>query len=83
MAEIVSHGTALHVAPPTPQGFGPLPCPMCGEANASITLDITDLDTLHCADCEADYTVDDVTNFVAKWKSVLQWVDAGRALAMR
>lgn len=57
------------------RGFGKLPCIMCGEPEASITVDLDDL-TLHCGDCDNDFDARMVANVIAKWKPVLEWLDA-------
>jgi len=53
-----------------------LPCPCCGEANATITLNLADGESLACQDCSADFSTADVRNFIAKWAPMLAWVDA-------
>jgi uncharacterized Zn finger protein len=52
-----------------------LPCPTCGEEQATITLSLADCETLHCEDCGSDYTLDDVRSLIARWQRVLAWVE--------
>jgi hypothetical protein len=60
------------------KGWGTLPCPCCGEAQATITLDLTDLEGLHCQDCDADLTLADIEAFIQRWQPVLAWVRAAQ-----
>lgn len=57
-----------------------LPCPCCGESEASISLDLFDdpfaSDTLHCQECEADFSAQQVRDLVRRWAPVLAWLDA-------
>ena len=52
-----------------------LPCPRCGEAEATIHLYLSDMETLYCADCEEEFSVADVQTFIAKWAPVLAWIN--------
>lgn len=52
-----------------------LPCPMCGETGASVSLQLSDMDTLHCGDCDTDFTVADVRYLIDQWTPVLAWVE--------
>ena len=36
--------------------------------------------TLHCPECDADFTVDDVQEFIDGWLAVLPWLKAHPAL---
>ncbi len=51
-----------------------LPCPCCGEAEATVLLSLADLESCHCADCDADFTLADVRAFLDRWGKVLVWV---------
>ena len=57
----------------TPQGLT-LPCPFCGEAEASIALQLSDL-SYTCGECSTDFTADDVRNLIHKWQAVLAWAE--------
>lgn len=50
-------------------------CIKCGEAG-SIKLDLTDMDTLTCSECDAEYSVDDVRAVMREWGPVLAWIDS-------
>jgi hypothetical protein len=58
----------------SPRGFGYLPCPRCGE-EASIRIDLDDLDTFTCQECDNDFTLDTVRNLIDRWQRVLAWID--------
>jgi transcription elongation factor Elf1 len=69
-------------APGLPRGFANLPCLKCGEAY-SITLRIDALDeadALRCAECEAEYGLDDVRAALGAWSAVLAWCELAPAL---
>lgn len=55
-------------------GFGPLPCIKCGEQSA-ITLDLSDLGTLHCEECDNTYMLAEVRAALDKWDRVIDWID--------
>lgn len=52
-----------------------LPCPMCGEAEASIGLDLS-TKTFGCCECGTDFELEDLRAILARWAKVLAWVDA-------
>lgn len=53
-----------------------LPCPHCGEQEAALQLKLNTMDTsLHCADCEADFTREEVEDMISKWTKFFLWVD--------
>jgi transcription elongation factor Elf1 len=52
-----------------------LPCPKCGEAEASMSLNLAD-GTFTCQECECEVTAEEVRGIIAKWRKVLAWVDA-------
>jgi hypothetical protein len=53
-----------------------LPCPLCGEQQASVSLYLDDMDTCYCRDCENEFSLDTVRELIARWQRVLSWVDA-------
>jgi transcription elongation factor Elf1 len=58
---------------PVRRGWGPLPCPKCGE-EASIALDLDDMgrdEACRCAECEGVFSLDHVRDLIAKWQPVL------------
>lgn len=48
-------------------------CPKCLEAE-TIRLDICDGDTLTCAGCDEEYSLDAVQQLVEGWLKVLPWL---------
>jgi len=63
---------------PTPKGCT-LPCPRCGEAGASITLDLDNLhgvEALSCRECDASFGVDEIRDIIARWTPILAWMDS-------
>ncbi len=53
-----------------------LPCPLCGEAEAQVLLDLSDMDTCHCDSCDTDFSLTDLAGRIAKWHRLLTWVEA-------
>jgi hypothetical protein len=62
-----------------PCGFGALPCPLCGEMNAGITLDLATLKVCTCAECGGDFAYEVAVKYLAdrlaKWQAVGRWID--------
>jgi hypothetical protein len=67
---------ALTVTEPPAERGQTLPCPKCGEESATIDLNLSDCDTLHCQECDATFTVADVRNVIARWQPILAWMEA-------
>lgn len=65
---------------PVCRGFSGLRCPLCGTADDVQSIDLDDLQTLHCAGCGEDYTTDDVRQLLTAWQRVLAWIDATPAV---
>lgn len=57
-----------------------LPCPFCGEENASILVRLWCLDTedeqFQCGECESDFGSKQIREFIRKWSKLLAWIDA-------
>ena len=56
-----------------------LPCPFCGEEDASVDVRLAHLgdetaDVFHCVDCDAEFSVGAVREIVSKWGKVLAWL---------
>jgi hypothetical protein len=66
---------ALTLADPASRGQT-MPCPCCGEADATIDFNLADAETLHCQECDANFSVADVRHFLTKWGRLLLWIDA-------
>lgn len=62
-------------APAARDGGLLLPCPRCGQAEASVTLYLADLDTLECGDCGEEFTLDEVRALVERWGRIIAWID--------
>lgn len=56
-----------------------LPCPMCGDEEADISVDLAHLDLecgqFHCNGCTKDFGRDRIRDIVRKWQPVLDWID--------
>jgi transcription elongation factor Elf1 len=62
----------------TPRGFGNLPCPKCGE-EAVVTLRLDSFeedDACKCMSCDAEFSLADVRDLIAKWSRVLAWLES-------
>jgi hypothetical protein len=69
---------AVDDRPAPRRGFGPLPCPYCGDEAARVSLDLDDVNTdesFECKACDVEFGVKDVRDFIAKWRPVLDWID--------
>jgi transcription initiation factor IIE alpha subunit len=53
-----------------------LPCPKCGEPEATITLHLSEGNLFTCTECEAEFSADDLHAIIRKWQKVLTWVEA-------
>jgi hypothetical protein len=72
MTTTTMNGAAPKGAPGA-RGLGLLPCPLCGEQQATIDLCLADFN-LRCQDCDSDLAVADIEAFIAKWQRVLDWL---------
>ena len=52
-----------------------LPCPRCGELEATISLNLADGDTLTCSECDTEFGREDIRALVTRWAPVLSWLD--------
>lgn len=56
-----------------------LPCPFCGEENASIQVRLWCLDSdeeqFQCGDCDAEFGAKQIRDVIRKWSKVLAWID--------
>jgi transcription elongation factor Elf1 len=48
-------------------------CPKC-LAEACVTVDVEDGDTLRCPECEESYSLADVVSVIQSWSKVLPWL---------
>lgn len=55
-----------------------LQCPICGENDVTITLDLADLATCKCESCDdswaAETAVSILTARLAQWTKVVEWI---------
>lgn len=70
-----------------PHGFGQLCCPRCNEVEATISVDLDDLNRFHCNDCNEDFERSDVEAHIemlraipGKWDTALVWIDTAPPL---
>jgi len=56
-----------------------LPCPCCGETDASIKLSLASMDDFECEHCDATFSREDVESFISKWSKLLSWIDTAPA----
>lgn len=54
------------------------PCPKCGGDTVQVYL--SDVQTLHCPECEEDLELDDIRALVEGWAPVLAWLDGAPVL---
>jgi len=59
-------------------GFGKLPCPRCGD-DCAVWLALDDL-SLRCHECDAEFDVGVVRDFINRWAPVLVWLDSAPRL---
>jgi hypothetical protein len=55
------------------RGFGPLPCPRCGE-RTTVAVDLDDLEVFACRGCDAEFAPADVEAIITAWTPVLAWL---------
>ncbi len=53
--------------------FPSLKCFHCPESDC-ITLDLSDLPTFRCRECEAEFSIEDVQAHLAQWQAVVAWI---------
>ena len=77
----------MTAAQPTPattaRGFGLLRCPLCGNAEANISIDLANLtadDACKCPECGETFSLDTVRESIAAWQRVLTWIDTAPAI---
>ena len=51
-----------------------LPCPRCGEAQATMMLDMSSKE-FTCQECNEVFHVDEMRDVVARWTRIIGWVD--------
>jgi hypothetical protein len=56
--------------PPVKRGLGLVPCPLCGQEEATIDLCLAD-GAFRCQDCEGDFGVEEIHLRITKWQKLL------------
>lgn len=60
-------------------------CPFCGDADATITLELNDLRNCACSSCSAEFSPqaarDKAAAAMARWEAVVRWVEMAAELA--
>lgn len=86
MSAKLANTTATNAVPtcrPVKRGFNYLPCPRCGQEEATVSIDLHDLtdpEAIQCRDCDATFGIEEVRDIVAKWQRVLLWIDSAPEL---
>jgi transcription elongation factor Elf1 len=66
-------------------GFKTLICPFCGSNEATMTLNLSDLDFVTCSECSEEFTAEravaKATETLSTWQRVARMVEYGRELA--
>jgi hypothetical protein len=62
------------------RGFPDVHCLRCGNADAAVSLDLHDVCTFRCVECEEEWTAADVRAQLDGWEAVLRWVESAPAL---
>lgn len=70
----------------TAKGFKVI-CPFCGDKEAAVTIDLSDLKTITCSACEEEFSardaVEKATEQLKQWQAVARWVEmAGEAMGV-
>jgi predicted RNA-binding Zn-ribbon protein involved in translation (DUF1610 family) len=77
MSNATESAPAVQTAAAEPASRGILlPCPKCGEMQATLDFNLADGVTFHCQDCDDTFEADDLRERIAAWTRVLAWVDA-------
>jgi hypothetical protein len=60
-------------------------CPMCGDVEATVSLDLNDVRALSCSSCDAEFTpaaaVAKAAEQLARWQAVEKWISMATELA--
>jgi hypothetical protein len=63
----------MATATATTRGFA-VRCLLCAEED-TVRVDVHDVHTFHCGQCENEFTADDVRAEMARWTKLLAWLD--------
>jgi uncharacterized protein (DUF983 family) len=53
-----------------------LPCPRCGQAEATFVVRLTDPSEVTCEDCEESIAVAELRDIIRKWGPIIGWLDS-------
>lgn len=83
---MATEATTLAINPettPAPKGLPcvQLNCPLCGEPNANLSINLWTLDdpagtNVTCAECNGEFSLDDVRTFIKRWTRLLGWLES-------
>jgi len=51
-----------------------VPCPMCGEADANVSLYLWEGNQFHCEECDNEFSLEQITELINRWQPVLAWL---------
>jgi uncharacterized protein (DUF983 family) len=51
-----------------------LPCPRCGQAEATFVVRLTDPSEVTCEDCEESIAVAELNDIIRKWIPICAWL---------
>lgn len=78
MSEDLNKTITLTIPAENPKPLS-MPCPMCGNESAGISVNLwlTELgdDAFTCHDCGESFTVERVRFFMERWSALLNWLD--------
>jgi hypothetical protein len=66
-------------SPASRRGFPDLVCIKCGDDSNTVRVSLADTSEFVC-DCGAEFTAEDVRQFLAAWQKVLAWIDLAPAI---
>ncbi len=54
-----------------------LPCPMCGEEDARVSVNLAELngDVFNCQECGNDFSDEKIAGIIRRWVPILAWLD--------
>jgi transposase-like protein len=67
-------------AAPARRGFPDVHCLRCGNPDAAVSVDLHDVGSFRCSECQEEWTADDVRAQLRGWEAVLRWVESAPAL---
>ncbi len=62
----------------TTKGFA-VKCILCGE-EGNVHVDLHDVASFHCNECDGDFTLDDVKAVLSRWQTCIAWLESAPAL---